>query len=269
MDMSRLGAIPSPIDIRDYKLSAVSGAVKLPESFDTGIVKIKDQGNKQTCVAYSLSEIIEYHHKKETNKYQQFSTEFIYGLRKEDGYKGEGMYLRDGLETIREYGDVTISQLSGNNDVKEAMKRVSNNIDKLKELAYPNRITSYYRIETIQDLKYALYHHGPVSASMWWYDGCDLDRKYTYVYDKNRGRGGHAVMIAGWNKNRILVQNSWGLLWGKSGRFYVKEDDFFDLFFDVFGITDDISAVKKPNIVVNKISKVVNKVANAVLYKNH
>ena len=31
MDMSRLGAIPSPIDIRDYKLSVVSGAVKLPE----------------------------------------------------------------------------------------------------------------------------------------------------------------------------------------------------------------------------------------------
>ena len=120
------GLIPSPYDVRDYTLAA--GAIDilgLPEEFDLGIIKVKNQGTFPTCVAHAVSELIEYHHyHQHNNQYQQFSTEFIYGAREPDYYMGDGMYLREGLKIAQKRGDVEYSDLPGNHNVDVAMKNV-------------------------------------------------------------------------------------------------------------------------------------------------
>ena len=120
------GLVPSPYDIRDYVLSAtVTDFANLPEEFDLGVVKIKNQGSKPTCVAHSVAELIEYHNYHQHNEeYKQFSTEFIYGAREPDYYMGDGMYLRDALKIAQKRGDVEYTYLPGNNDVEQAMKSV-------------------------------------------------------------------------------------------------------------------------------------------------
>lgn len=243
------GLIPSPYDVRDYSLAA--GAVdvsNLPEEFDLGVIKIKNQGVLPTCVAHAISELIEYHHyHQHNNQYQQFSTEFIYGAREPDYYMGDGMYLREGLKIAQKRGDVEYLYLPGNHNVDVAMKNVWNNQETLFKKAYPNRISTYYGIHSDAELKYALYNNGPVIGGIKLYNGYYLDKSNKLCYNKSDIVEGHAIMIVGWTKDSWIIQNSWGSFWGDKGRFYIPfKSGFSDLFYDVYGVTDNISEVEVP-----------------------
>ena len=101
MNRNFFGVTPSSPDIRDYTLSI--SASKLPIAYINQPIKIKSQGSQSTCVAYTLSSLIEFHNFKETQLYTRFSTDFIYGCRFDSDYFGEGMSLRDGLKVIQKY----------------------------------------------------------------------------------------------------------------------------------------------------------------------
>lgn len=162
-----MGLLPPKYDARDYALAASVNYNNLPQTFDLGVIAIKNQGSRPTCAAHAMSELIEYHHYHEKNKqYQKFSTEFIYGCRDEDMYLGDGMYLRETLKIAQKKGDVFYEDLPGNNDVGQAMQNVEVRKVSLLPKAYPNRISTYYSINSKEQLKYALYHHGPVLAGM-------------------------------------------------------------------------------------------------------
>ena len=172
------GALPSPPDIRDYQLA--SGAVDLstlPETFINTKTKIKSQGNKQTCVAHALSSLVEFH----DSLHETFSTDFIYGCRTDSDYLGEGMYLRDGLKVLQHYGDVLLEDLPGNTDVPTARQKVSQNFSSLKEKAFPNRISTYYKVNTVDELKHSLYFNGPVPGSIRWFSGAKIDKQGNYL----------------------------------------------------------------------------------------
>ena len=94
--------------------------------------------------------------------------------------------------------------------------------------------------------------------------GINMKRKRIYKYDKNNSYGGHAVLITGWTKKYWIVQNSWGEKWGKKGRFYIPINKTGEVFFEVYGITDDIKAVKKVSKKIKTVSPIVNSVANIV-----
>lgn len=60
MEIKGTGAIKSPFDLRNYKLSKkVCSNIQLPENFELEHSHIKDQGIVNSCVAHSLSEILE------------------------------------------------------------------------------------------------------------------------------------------------------------------------------------------------------------------
>lgn len=254
-----LGAVPSPKDIRDYRLKFNTWEEMPDTYYVVDKAMVKNQGEKPTCVAHALSEIVEYNYKKELGKYERFSTDFIYGLRDSSLYEPgeEGMYLREGLSVIKNFGDVFYSDLPSNNFSAAAKVCVDSNKDFLVEKAYPNRVSSYYKITTTEELRYSLMHHGAVAGGMRWYKHSTL-QDAVYTFDPNDTYSGHAVIIIGWTGDYFIVQNSWGKSWGKSGLFAVKEEDLFKVFFELYGVTDDIQSVRKPTNTIKKIAPFIN-----------
>jgi C1A family cysteine protease len=226
--------IKSPYDARDYTITAEK---ELPETFSLNTVPVKNQGTKPTCTAHALSSVVEYHHQRQHGEYVRFSTEFIYGLREDGYYMGDGMVIRNALNTLLKYGDVYESDCKGNHNVDNAMRHVDEDIDHLKELAYPHRISGYFRINNADELKTALMRFGVVVVSMKVYNWHRLV-KDIYTYNPDRSYDVHCVFIYGWNKDGWLVQNSWGDLYGGDGRFVVPFDFKFN---EMWGVADEIT----------------------------
>lgn len=227
-------AVRSPYDIRDYTIAADK---TFPEEFSLGLVPVKNQGMKPTCVAHAFSSVVEYHHLRQHGSYEKFSTEFIYGLREDGYYIGDGMCMRDALKTLQKYGNVPISYLRGNNDYEKAMENVRANFDELTAAAYPHRISSYFKINNAEELKTALMKYGVVGVSMNTYRDAKLVDD-VYTYDPTKGSGRHCVFIYGWNKKGWLVQNSWGVWYGGDGRFILPFDFKLN---ESWGIVDNIT----------------------------
>ena len=252
----------SGYDVRDYTITAEAG---FPESFSLETVPVKNQGIQSTCVAHSLSSVIEWHYKRQHNTYEKFSTEFIYGYRPEGYYTGEGMRIRDALKTIQKYGDTFVSDCAGNHNYEIAHKKVSENFEELKALAYPHRISEYFKISNADELKTALMKYGVVVVSMNTYDGSKLvDDVYTYDSTKEHGR--HCVFIYGWNEKGWLVQNSWGVWYGGDGRFIIPFDYIFN---EMWGVIDNITEgeLNKPtrSVIWDIVYLVINKLINYFL----
>ena len=265
-EIHSFGALFSPKDIRDYKLC--TSAIQLPNIPDKYIVnlpKIKNQGQHQTCVAYSLSSLVEFYNLRDTLSYRNFSTDFIYGCRTDDDYLGEGMYLRDGLKVLQKYGDVFYSTLPGNTDVPTARSKVFKDFENLIKEAEPNRISAYYKIQSLDELKYSIYTSGPVSAAMRWYKNAKLDSQNIYRFNPNDNYSGHAILIVGWDDQNLIVQNSWGKYFGDSGLFYVPIDNFKEVFVELYGVTDNISNIKKPTKIIDILGPSLNLLINFIL----
>ena len=251
------GALRSPFDARDYKL--VVSATEFPETFELPKVTIKNQGSVGSCVAHAASSVVEYHHKRQHKEKKVFSTEFIYGLRDIGYYVGEGMYIRNALNTLRKYGDVPTADLRGNNKCQKAMENVNANFDELKDKAYPHRISSYFRVNDENSIKNALINHGYVLAGMTWHKGAKLvDGVYTPA---GAVAGGHAIVIYGWNEKGWLAANSWGTNWGNKGRFIIPFDFKFS---EMWGITDNITEdIVRPRR--GKIRDIFYKIYNVIV----
>lgn len=255
-------AVKSTYDIRDYTIKAEK---QFPETFCLNTVPVKNQWSKPTCTAHALSSVCEYHHQRQHGWYARFSTEFLYGLREKGYYIGNGMSIRDGLNTLLKYGNVFESDCEGNHDYEKAMNSVSKEADHLKELAYPHRISSYFKINDADGLKLALMKYGVVVVSMNVYDGHKLVHD-VYTYDDTKDYGRHCVLIYGWNEDGWLVQNSWGYLYGGDGRFVIPFDFKFN---EMWGVADDITGtdIVKPkrNTILNVLYLVFNSVINAII----
>ena len=254
--------ITSPIDIRDYRICAEND---LPAEYTCpNLTKIKNQGSKPTCAAHAVASLVEYHHQRQTNDYEAMSTEFIYGYREPTYHQGDGMVIRNALNTIRQLGDPYERDCPGNHDVAEAKKRVQADLDNLKQLAYPHRVSTYYRCYNEKDIKTALMKHGPVITSMNTYDGAKLVND-VYTWDPKANYGRHCVLIVGWDERGWLIQNSWGNSYGGDGRFIIPYNYKLN---ESWGITDTIvddTDIKKPNSFIKFIAEIYNKIVNAFM----
>ena len=256
------GVVESSYDARDYKIKADS---EFPETFELPYkVSVKNQGSKPTCVAHALSSLVEYHNLIETGKYRKFSTEFIYGTRGIGYYIGDGMVIRDALKTIQKYGDCYYADCPGNHDTADAMKNINEKVEEYRDLAYPHRIGSYYRVRTQEEIKTALMNHGPVVISMTCKDNAYIaDDTYCYPQGaENSGR--HCVLIVGWNENGWIIQNSWGALYAGDGYFTLPFDFKINEAWGTIDQTNDTSMLKtKPrNKFMDKIYNIINKIVN-------
>lgn len=263
----QLGALPHQTDVRDYTLDVDSSEVKFPKTFKLDTPRIKNQGAVGSCVAHSIAEVIEYHNKKQETTDELMSTGFIYGNRRNTSNKKAGMYVRDALANACKYGDVTKADFPQNVEVPEAITLFENCFETFKTIAYPNRISTYFKVKSIDDIKYALMNYGPVVFAVDWRADAFVDLGGILQLDpKKKKVGGHCMIIYGWNENGWRIQNSWGSSWGNSGRAILP---FTTKLSEAWGVTDEVSSatpdVKKPfhnTTFLRWLAKVINWFAN-------
>lgn len=201
------------VDKRDYKMK-IAGAINLPKEFKLKMPSVKDQGIVNSCVAHSLSTLLEQVYLDEDVK---FSVGFIYGYRPEGYYQNMGMYPREAIKTLHKIGDVKKSDFDYNKEMKEIKRLVDANFEKLAPLAADFKIDGYSRIYTDQEIKECIYNGMPVPASIPVRKDLALNDDYTIKYRSGIVEGYHMITIYGWNEKGLIFQNSWGKDWGDNG----------------------------------------------------
>lgn len=206
----QMGCLFSPNDLRDYRPS-MAMHVDLPEKFCLPAATIKDQGMVGSCVAHALSEMME--------KYNEvFSTGWIYGYRPLGYYQGVGMYPRQALKTLQQWGAVKQEDFPYNYEMNKAKIMVDSRVAALKVKAEPYKIKSYARLYGIDEIKNFLFQNKmpiPICIST---ENLALDEhNIIYIPEKRPNMPGHMILIIGWNEKGFIIQNSWGENWGDHG----------------------------------------------------
>ena len=239
------GALFSKPDVRDY--TAKSTLSEVPTSFELDMPKVKSQGSVGSCVAHSLSTVVEYFNQKETGEYKEMSTGYIYGNRRFMLHKGKGMYTRDAVRTVAKYGDVPNEYFPVNIEVPDAIEKFEAEVDKIEPIGYHFKFAQYFKLKDELAIKTSIMENGPVIFSMYWFD--DIKVKNGVMQTecvKTKKTGGHCMVIYGWNETGWKVQNSWGANWGDCGSVVIPYNVPFK---EVWGIKD---AEATSSLVLNK-----------------
>lgn len=268
--MSRAcGAVFSDIDIRDYKAVCTTKGYSFPKEFELDTYRVKDQQDVGSCVAHALSSIIEYYNIKQRDDYTEMSTGYIYGNRTNSRHKDPGMVMRDALDIVAKYGDVTKQCFPYNVETPLAIKMYNKQAHDLFEVGLPNRISEYCRITTVWAAKLSLMSGNPLLMAIEWYDDMSLDDNGV-LHTNNVGyAGGHCMFIYGWDERGWKVQNSWGEEWGMNGKFILPYNINIPECWSVIDNIIDGACIKKPfKSKAGKIfAKIVNQVCNTLRNK--
>lgn len=257
------GAIFSGVDVRDYRMVCTAPQQDFPTEFELETCRVKNQMTTGSCVAHALSSIIEYYNQKQRGDDMEMSTGYIYGNRTNSTHKGPGMIIRDALDIVRKYGDVPRYEFPHNIEAPEALRLYSKRADDLYDVGYPNRISEYCRISTINAAKLALMSGTPLLMAMEWYSDMQvLDGVLTSNYIGCEG--GHCMFIYGWDERGWKIQNSWGTDWGKDGKFILPYEMPME---ECWAVMDDIvegAYIEKPfsSKAGRAFAKIINKVCN-------
>ena len=262
------GALPGRVDVRDYRLKKLSKATlaELPESFELNMCGVKNQWTVCSCVAHAIAEVIEYHNKTQEGVSEKVSTGFIYGNRRNSSSKSSGMYVREALQNAVDFGDVFAFDFSENVEVPTAIDVFEKRFDSLRSKAYPNRISTYFKLTSDDEIKYALMNHGPVVFAMSWYSDVRVGKDGVISTDRKGYKGGHCMVIYGWNDKGWLIQNSWGAAWGKKGcailPFETHKTEAWGITDEVVGENGDIVKPKLGVRVLRWLAKTLNWLIN-------
>ncbi len=240
------GALFSKLDLRDYVAS--SQLSEFPKEFELDMPKIKNQGAVGSCVAHSLSTIVEYFNEKESGEYTEMSTGYIYGNRRFMMHKGSGMYMRDAIKTVSKYGDVPNEYFPVNVEVPYAIEKFENEVDKIEPIGYQFKFAEYFKLNDEAAIKTSIMENGPASLAMYWFDDIKVKDGVMQTQAKKSSRTGkHCMTIYGWNEIGWKVQNSWGKYWGDNGNVIIPYNVPLQ---EVWGIRDAASdsnlTFKKP-----------------------
>lgn len=260
----KYGYIPSPKDLRDYKIDKVYKTIQLPIEFVCEHSNIKNQGCVNSCVAHAISEVLE------TNDNINYSTGWIYGYRPDEYYQGEGMITSQALKTINKVGYIPNENFNYNVEVHKAQDLVNDRLKELTNLASKKKIVSYARLNSIDEIKQALYSSNKpillaISVGV---NGLILDKKYIAQIPEKTS-GGHQLVCYGWNENGLLIQNSWGENWGNKGTFILPyEYPIEESWIIKFNENPQIQIVKPSMFLLRKILQKLITYIKKLLNKN-
>lgn len=264
--MNTYGALKPKIDKRDYKIAAA--AIELPKVYTCPhIPAVKNQGGVCSCVAHATSSILESFYEKEHGEKKTLSTDFIYGMQGvEFGRLEGGMYLRDACKIVKKYGDPSRETIKGNTEQPECTEKLKQCLnEKVYKEAEKAIIKSYAScISSPNTIKQALINHGPVLASVKWYDNFWFDGKVIQM-DKSKSYGYHAIMIYGYNEVGWICQNSWGKNFCGDGHFVYPYEEELE---EAWSLVDSIDAkdIKKPKLsgLLDIFYKIYNLILNYI-----
>lgn len=228
-----LGVIPSPQDIRDYNITAVVPvrAEFPPEFVCQNLPDIYDQNGYGMCVAFSVAAIKEAQEFKERGRKVRYSPAFIYGNRAPEDYQGEGMIPREALRSVYRYGVVENEKLPGMGHYPECRDMVKNMNPVIFSTGVEQKINTYMRLNTVDEVKTALMDLGPVLLTIAVYNSFySVPRNGIVppVKTEESIQGYHAMTAVGWkkidNQDYYIVHNSWGTNFGDNGKCYIPID---------------------------------------------
>ena len=247
MQKIKYGWIKDKEDKRDFMYRAVAPTLTIPEKVDLSadFSEIENQEDLGSCTANALAGNLEFLDKVVDGKSIDVSRLFIYyNERKEEGTINEdsGAMLRDGIKTLARYGSCS---------EKRIPYVVANFKKKPSCIAYreatKHKITSYHRIETLQEMLNCLAEGFPFVFGFMVYSGMEAPEvaKTGVLNMPKPGEyecGGHAVCAVGYDQSqkRFLVRNSWGKEWGMQGYFTMPYEYMTQL-------ADDFWTIRKVN----------------------
>lgn len=249
----------SPKDLRDYK--ATTTQTDFPARFNIDTVPVKDQGNVNSCVAFALSELVEYYNRDQEKTFARMSTAYIYGNRMYEDANNKlahGYYARLGLKVLQNMGVPYYKDFPGNFEMPQAEKIFNSRPKNLDKEAYKNRISTYFRLTKQEDIKACLMTGTPVICSIHWDNDTTVDEAHILHFKNRKCSTGHCVLIVGWDDDKgWLIQNSWGKNWGDNGFAYAAYNSPIREF---WGTTDEVInglEIKKPCWLIKFIYKIL------------
>ena len=227
----------SLFDPKVYKARHYMATIALPEVFDYKDIFDKyfpvfDQGSEGSCVACAGTAMRQEQEYKDVNLLAKLSEQFIYNNRTD--LTQEGMDMQNLMDILRKVG-ICLSALCiygstpppAPSAYKDALSRLT---------------VGYAKVETLDELKQALFQNGPCvmavpvynySTRMWYQNSGD-----TYL-------GGHGLAIIGWTKVGFIIRNSWGPDWGDKGYCVLPYEDF-PLIWEVWTTIDSVTPKPEP-----------------------
>ena len=222
------GWVPDIPDRRDFLYSAIRPVIRRPKKVDLrqGCSEIEYQGKLGSCTAQALAGNLEFLDKKIDSEYVDVSRLFIYyNERLIEGTIGEdaGAAIRDGIKALATYG--VCSAKKWPYDITKFKKKP---LKVCYTEGLKNKISSYYRLNTLDDMLKCLSSGYPFVFGFSVYESFETD----YVAKtgivslpkiNEKFLGGHAVCAVGYDKKTkmFIVRNSWGSGWGDKGYFYM------------------------------------------------
>ena len=231
--INKYGWVPDFPDHRDlnYKLIKKVGLgeeVTLPKTIDLrpACPPVENQKNIGSCTAQALVGNLEFLELKDNKPFVDLSRLFIYyNERAMEGTVNSdaGAQIRDGIKTLANQG-VCSETLWPYVESKFTDKPCA----VCYKDAAKHRITSYYRITNLDDMKHCLASGYPFVFGSTLYESFESSSfAKTGILPmpkpSERVIGGHAMCCVGYDDDKqwVIVRNSWGVDWGIKGYFYM------------------------------------------------
>jgi C1A family cysteine protease len=227
MTQRNYGWRPDVPDARDYPYAAIRAApARLPPSVDLRALcsPIDDQGQLGSCTANALTSACEFLEIKSKKAATELSRLFVYyneRVLERTVNSDSGAHLRDGIKTLAKqgacaeklwpYNVASYTQMPPQGCYQDGSSR---------------RITGYFRITTLADMKACLAEGYPFVFGFTAYASLESPQVaktgvLALPAPGEQAIGGHAVVAVGYDDatQRFLVRNSWGPQWGQAGYF--------------------------------------------------
>lgn len=220
----KLGAIPTPPDVRDYTIQTPRAAY--PDAWEIPIPKHYDQ-QASTCVPQTMRWLYYLAYGRE------YGVNYLYAGGR--SHQGEGMVVGQALSFLVKAGNASLKADPKEYEVPEAISRYNQNKAALQADALPVAGCVWARAATVSQVKAALTakrklakgEYLPVSATLA-VEQWDPDSRGVWPCSRP-GLGYHQVLIKGWKqlggKEYALIHNSWGQNWGMNGDALVEWDE--------------------------------------------
>lgn len=204
-----LGCSPSKLDGTE-KIINDTLIDEIPESFDWNKIMppVRDQGQSSTCVCQSLTGVLDFYYNKTHNQVKvcnNFSIDELYSIRANKN--AEGMTIKEALNYLRHHG--------------------LNNY----------KINGYAMIKDAEIMKQCLFMYGPCVGGFMVYLQKDDPTERYFWKPSNKSMGGHCITFTGYDKDNIIIRNSWGTKWADNGYVKIPCKDFNKYCFESWSVT--------------------------------
>ncbi len=250
-----LNCVPSRETEKDWQVeharrsSVVAAAPTVPATKDLreSWWRIGDQGSTGSCVGWALADsVLRWHFVKASRltSGQPLSPRYVWMASKETDpfsdrpttfIESDGTSLKAALDVSRKFGVVRDSVLPFRSG-----RLYAGETRTFYALAAQLKVAMYFNLGSRQtDWRVWLATHGPILTRL------DVDETWDEAratagkldaYQPDTARGGHAVALVGYTRDRFVVRNSWGTAWGDGGFAYASHDYAGDAFTEAYGV---------------------------------